>query len=63
MCWFVIDASMIFVNLNVKKMNFSIWKMIYCNNDVLIKGTQEFMYKFHISFFYLKEGAINISYV
>ena len=36
--WFVIDACMIFLNLNVKKMDITIKKIIYCKFDIFIKG-------------------------
>ena len=37
-CWFIIDACMIFVNLNVEKMDIiTIWKIIYYKFGVLIK--------------------------
>ena len=38
MCWFVIDACMVFVNLSVKKTDITIWKIIYCKFDILTKG-------------------------
>ena len=45
---------MIFVNLNVKKMDMTIWKIIYCKFDLLIKGILNFMCKLNIIFTYKK---------
>ena len=36
MCYFVIDDCIIFVNLNVEKMDTTIWKTIYGKFDILI---------------------------
>ena len=48
----VIDDCMVFVNLNVKKMDIAIWKIIYCKFDVLIRGIYTFVYKFNMFLFH-----------